>query len=275
MSFSLFCPRFSHNFRGQVIGCNKTAGGCCGMKNRADEIRKRYQMKVGQKSSDSNYPYVSTPNRNPYSSEKMGSERSISSGFLMRILGAICLFLLVGVLFKSQASELDGVRNFVKQTFENEFQFTQVSAWYEEQFGKPLALLPAIDDPKEADENINVKAVYALPATVTQSFEDNGKGILLETGSNSDVVAVNAGQVTYIGEKENLGKTIIIQHSDGSETWYGMLESINKDVKIYDVVEKGASIGKVSKSEENTGQFYFAVKKDDSFIDPLQVVNFD
>lgn len=243
------------------------------MKNRADDIRKRYQERMGQKRPDL-YPRYS-PNKTPRHYDDGGAGRSIGGGFLMRTMGAICLFLLVGVLFKSQAAGLDQARNFVEKTFETEFQFTKVSAWYEKQFGKPLALFPSSERGESKEEDPNIKAVYAVPATVTQSFEDNGKGIMLETVSDSNVVALNAGMVTFIGEKENLGKTIIIQHSDGSDTWYGKLDSINKDVKLYDVVEKGAVIGKVSKSEENTGQFYFAIKKGNGFIDPLQVVNFD
>jgi stage IV sporulation protein FA len=244
----------------------------CGMKNRADDIRKRYRERINQKRPD--IYSRNTHNRKPINSEIHGTEHSVSGGFLLRLMGAICLFLLVGVLFKSPANGLDGAREFVKNTFENEFQFTQVSTWYEEQFGKPLVLFPS-NEKKVNDNDKNLKAAYALPATVTQSFEDNGKGVMLETGSDSDVIAINAGMVIFIGEKENFGKTIIIQHSDTSETWYGKLDSINKSVKLYDVVERGAVIGKVTEIEENTGQFYFAVKKGGSFIDPLKVVNFD
>jgi stage IV sporulation protein FA len=248
------------------------------MKNRADEIRKRYSQKVGQKRPGQRPSY--SQNNNPLNSgSPFEPANKVNSSFIMRVMGAVCLFLLVGILFKSQGSQLEPAKLFVKNTFENEFKFAKVSAWYEGQFGKPLALLPTNGKESEPGTDTEVNIAYAIPAagkvTLTQSFQDNGQGIMLETGIKSDVVAVNSGYVTYIGEKDTLGNTVIIQHSDGSETWYGKLDSFNENLKLYDVIEKGAVVGKVTDSKTNTGLFYFAMKQDNSFIDPLKVLNFD
>ena len=68
---------------------------------------------------------------------------------------------------------------------------------------------------------------------------------------------------------------MVIQHADKSESWYGNLESI--DVKQYESIKKGSAVGKVSSSsqDEATGEFYFAIKMGDEFIDPIQVMSFD
>ncbi|UTW68949.1 hypothetical protein KHA80_17155 [Anaerobacillus sp. HL2] len=43
---------------------------------------------------------------------------------------------------KFQNPQLEGARQFVETSFQEEFEFTAVANWYENQFGRPLALLP-------------------------------------------------------------------------------------------------------------------------------------
>ena len=78
------------------------------------------------------------------------------------------------------------------------------------------------------------------------------------------------------GVKEGLGKTVVVQHADKTETWYGNLDEI--DVKLYEYVEKRQVVGTVSGStgeDKSKGKYYFAIKKDDKFIDPIQVIRFE
>ncbi len=65
--------------------------------------------------------------------------------FLFKILASACLFLVIAILFRNHTATLDSTRNVVKNTMETEFQFAMVSNWYEDKFGKPLALLPFSD----------------------------------------------------------------------------------------------------------------------------------
>lgn len=67
----------------------------------------------------------------------------------------------------------------------------------------------------------------------------------------------------------------MIQHADGSETWYGHLGTIS--VKLYDFVEMGKEVGtaQASDEDEQKGLFYFAIKQGDQFIDPIQVISFE
>jgi stage IV sporulation protein FA len=192
---------------------------------------------------------------------------------VFKFLTAVCLVLIVAILFKNPSPGLDGARKYVKQTMENEFEFASVSKWYEDTFGQPLALLPIMKEKKDTSEQ---PSQYAVPASgkVLESFEKNGQGIMIETGSQSSVEAMSEGIVTFAGKKEGIGKTIVIQHADGSETWYGQLEKIN--VSLYDFVDKGKAVGKVMKNQDGkTGKFYFAIKKGERFIDPNQVISFE
>ncbi|MGO4888564.1 peptidoglycan DD-metalloendopeptidase family protein [Anaerobacillus sp. MEB173] len=198
--------------------------------------------------------------------------------FILQMSAAVCLFLVAAILFKSPAQQWEGARQFVHQTYEQEFQFAMISNWYEEQFGKPLALLPTRDQPAipVTDDDQQVEPVYAVPASgrVAESFEKNGTGVVVETGPDSHVEAVKGGIVQYIGEYEDLGKTVIVQHYDGGESWYGKLEEIN--VKLYDHVKSGHHLGTVSRLDgANMGIYYFALKNGESYIDPIQVISFE
>ncbi|OIJ10260.1 peptidase M23 [Anaerobacillus arseniciselenatis] len=195
--------------------------------------------------------------------------------FIMQTLVAICLFLVVGIMFKTGAPQFEGARQFVQNSFEKEFQFDTVAVWYEDQFGQPLALLPtntniALDD----YENENINVAYAVPATgtIARSFEQDGKGVIVETTSNSNVEAAKGGMVRFVAEEENLGKTVIIAHHDGGEAWYAMLDNV--EVSLYDYVEAGSTIGTAS-IQENKGYYYFALKEGETFINPLEVISFD
>ncbi|MGM9934099.1 MAG: peptidoglycan DD-metalloendopeptidase family protein [Clostridium sp.] len=153
-----------------------------------------------------------------------------------------------------------------------EFQFASVSTWYEKAFGKPIAFLPSKSETETADADDG----YAMPASgkITQSFEKNGEGIILETSLGSKVEAINEGVVIFAGEKEDIGKTVVIQHANKSESWYGNLEKI--DVHLYDMVKKGNEVGQVTVSEDSSkGSFYLAIKEHDKFVDPNKVISFE
>ena len=84
-------------------------------------------------------------------------------------------------------------------------------------------------------------------------------GVELEVASNYLVPNLESGMVIFVGEKENLGKTVIIEQVNGVEVWYSNLSSIN--INIYDYVEKGSLIGEVSDQK-----LYLTFKKDGQIL---------
>jgi stage IV sporulation protein FA len=193
--------------------------------------------------------------------------------FILKMFFSACLVLVTAILFKNPSGSLEPARQFVKDAMEKEFQFATVSKWYEKQFGEPLAF---ISTDTENQTKTTLKQ-YAVPASgrVLESFKKNGQGVMVETASNAKVEAVNEGIVIFAGTKEKLGKTVIIQHADGSESWYGNLGTIA--VKLYDFVETGKEVGTAmtSSHDQTKAVFYFAIKQGDHFIDPIQVISFE
>lgn len=194
--------------------------------------------------------------------------------FMLKILGAAVLYLAVAIIIDHPSEKLAKVENSIKYAMSQEFNFMVVSDWYEDKFGKPLAFLPE-QDSKETSTNQLQQYALSASGKILEDFNESGQRIAIETGANTTVQAFNEGQITFIGEKEGFGKTVVIQHSDNSESWYGNLAEV--DVKLYELIEKGTKVGSASNFEEENslGLFYFAIKKNDDFIDPLQVIDFE
>ncbi|OIJ10557.1 peptidase M23 [Anaerobacillus alkalilacustris] len=239
--------------------------------DRKERSQPQYYPSHSESRDDSDFYFAGDSNETGQSEEKFFRKEI----FVLQVLAAICLFLVVGILFKTQSPQFEGARQFVKTSFEEEFQFTVVADWYENQFGKPLALLPTTTNIALNDfESEELHVAYAVPAVgrVAQEFEQDGKGVIVETTSTSNVEAVKSGMVRFVAEEETLGKTIIIAHYDGGESWYGMLDHV--EVNLYDHVEPGSKIGTVS-LKDNNGFYYFALKEGETFINPIDVISFD
>ncbi|HHY72855.1 MAG TPA: M23 family metallopeptidase [Bacillus bacterium] len=267
------------------------------MRNQVDEVKRRIAKRKKESRSFGETPPITRKNVYPlpkdeerygeapfidyehpsYSKQKHPVFRS--EFFVLQVLLAASLFLVVGILFKDSSPRWQVARTFISETMEKEFQFATVLDWYENQFGKPVALLPNTSKQQMApDTNLAEKTehVYAVPAAgrVLEPFSKDRQGIMVETGRDSFVEAIDDGVVIDVGIKEDIGKTVVVQHSDGSETWYGNLASIN--VKLYEFVKSRTQLGQVTNTDDGqAGTFYFAFKEGDVFIDPIQVINFD
>lgn len=260
------------------------------MRSKADDVRKRIatRKKSREKLSNHNQNHNQSQLFMVDEEEKHGFDRlptyEVGPGegkhplfrkevFLFKILASACLFLVIAILFRNQASTFEPAREFVKQSLDTDFQFAAVSNWYEDKFGKPLALFP-VTEKKESNEGEG--AHYALPASgkILEDFEVSGQRIIIETAKDAEVEAMSEGIIRFIGEQEGFGKTVIIQHADKSESWYGNLNDIS--VSLYEYIEKGKKVGAVTNSTSgDKGAFYFAIKKDENFVDPIQVIQFE
>ena len=99
---------------------------------------------------------------------------------------------------------------------------------------------------------------------------------MIETEKGAPIEAMNEGNVMFAGVKEDTGKTVIIQHADQTETTYGNLDEIK--VSLYEFIKTETVVGTASEStgeDKTKGRYYFAIKKGDDFIDPIQVIRFE
>ncbi|KAA9023123.1 M23 family metallopeptidase [Niallia endozanthoxylica] len=260
------------------------------MRSRSDDIRKRIEKRKKQrdrpnKQQETKLPWTEDEER--YGFDRMASYESgpveeenhplfRKEVFIFKVLASACLVLVIAIMFRNQTPELDSARDFVTNSMNEEFQFAAVSDWYESTFGKPLALLPVNEQKSEENGPVDSKQQYALPASgkILENFGENGQRITIETGQGAAVEAMNEGLVRMIGEQEGFGQTVVIQHADKSESWYGNLSEVN--VTLYQYIEKGTKVGKATDYGDGTkGSFYFAIKEGEDFVDPIQVIQFD
>lgn len=194
-------------------------------------------------------------------------------------LMAFAVYWLVG----QEDGRYNRVREWVETAMTQEFRFAAVAAWYEANLGRPVGFLPDtigdgsfLSDGRDTTETDSSEA-FAVPVSgeVTDRFNHENNGITFRTAPNAAVEAARGGQVVFVGERDKTGRTVIIQHQDSSESWYGKLDQI--DVKVYEFVRQGQKIGTTSDADgsDGKGSFYFALKEGENFIDPIQVISLD
>ncbi len=180
------------------------------------------------------------------------------------------LLLFTFLLFHSDSPQVKPAEEFVTEVMTRDFNFAGLSDWYRQYVGGNPGVLPAFqkNDRLEGQQTLPtwtgpVKGKTILP------FDEKRKGIVIRTAARAKVVAAGEGWVTFAGHKEGLGNTVIIRHAGGRETLYGWLQ--NMDVEEKDWVKSGEKIGEVG---ETKGQslIYFALKKDNQFVNPAGVI---
>ena len=100
----------------------------------------------------------------------------------------------------------------------------------------------------------------------------NHQGLDIAGSMGDPVGASDGGTVVYAGWYGGAGKTVMIQHDDGTVTQYSHLSWW--DVHKGDIVGQGQTIGNVGSTGNSTGpHLHFAVMVNDSYVDPTQYLN--
>lgn len=170
---------------------------------------------------------------------------------ITRVLLAIILFF--GVLILSNYNK--NIKMFVSNdVLKNNMSFTKIAGIYNKYFGNIIPIKEVGDESKTVfNEKINYSDI--------QNYVD---GYSLEVTNNYLVPIINSGVVVFIGEKEDYGKTVIIQGIDEVEYWYGNMENIN--VGMYDYVSKGSLLGSTKGST-----LYLVFQKNNEYLEYEEV----
>ena len=107
---------------------------------------------------------------------------------------------------------------------------------------------------------LNPKTAYVSSSKLNyQKVEKYGNSYAFLTDSKYVVNNLEAGVVIYIGNKDDLGETVIIAGDDGVNYWYSNLENIV--VNLYDYVAKAQIIGN---TEDKI--LYLTFMKDNNYL---------
>lgn len=139
---------------------------------------------------------------------------------------------------------------FYKNVYEKSISFVKINEFYKKTFGSSIPLKDLFKDKVEPVFNETIKYMDS------SLYLD---GVKLKVGEDFLVPNLKTGMVIFIGEKEEYGKTVIVEQVDGTEVWYSNLEEVT--VKLYDYIEPGNIIGNA------LGEYlYMVFEKDGKFL---------
>lgn len=167
-------------------------------------------------------------------------------GLISRILIAI-IFVLGSKIYTNLSS--DNLALYQKYVLENSLSFTKINNLYQELFGKVDIASPSNNKDKEVFFN----------SVNYSNIEPFKNGTKLTMNPNETVNVITSGIVVFIGEKDDLGNTIIIQGNDGIDIWYSNIT--DSDIKVYDYVESGSIIGTT-----NSDYLILTINKDGKYL---------
>lgn len=193
---------------------------------------------------------------------------SMLSHLVMKGILSLMLFLGVFLLFQSNHDLFAKPKIWTSHLLTEEFPFARVYQWYQQTFGTPLALSPQ----KQHVTVNNDPLALPVAGNITETFEENGSGIMITPKEETAVLAWLDGVIIFAGNDRDMEKTVIIQHADMSKSTYALLSSV--DVHLYQFISAGEKIGSF-KPTAATENVYFSIEKDNEYIDPIRVINVD
>ena len=168
---------------------------------------------------------------------------------ISKVLLSIILFLLGMIFIKSNPNKKEILQSNI---YEQSFPFQEVKLFYEKYFGNLLS----IDKKLKKQET---EAVFSEKITY-EAMENYQNGVKLKVSTNYMVPVLESGVIVFIGEKEKVGNTVIVEQVDGVDTYYSNIKVDNR--KLYDYVEKGELLGEVLDN-----QLFLAFQKKGEYLD--------
>ena len=176
--------------------------------------------------------------------EELPKKWKYVKGLISRSLIAI-IFVLGSIIFTNISDENKVL--YQKYVLEDSLEFMKINELYEKFFGGV-----DVRTSKSDDEVVFGSITYT-------NIEPFLNGVKLTVGLNEVVHVITSGIVIFIGEKDDLGNTIIIQGNDGVDLWYSNVT--DTDIKVYDYVEAGSILG-----TSNGEDIYLTIQKDGEFM---------
>ena len=162
-----------------------------------------------------------------------------------RTLLSIILVISVSIITKINSDNAIIINDYL---FQDSLQFTKINKWYQDKFG---TLIPSTNE--------NSDLVFSSSDLTTNPYENYLDGVKIKVAKGSPISLLNGGIIVFIGDKEEYGKTVIIQGNDGIDYWYGGLTNIS--INLYDYIEKDTLIG-----ESLEDYIYLVLEKDSSYV---------
>lgn len=266
---------------------------CGGMRmfrevDRVKERRRERLERIRMQPRDSFSPFVDDwkdpiePTAEPFAfslkeEEDPVNHRHSHETWGLQILASVLLVGAAYLLFQTSLIPATW-KNSAREVMTRDFNFSGVADWYEARFGSLPTLLPSLHGPNAvpaAGTTTKQVDAWKLPANwkVVKSFEPKSAKVVLTTALDDQVTIGETGWVTYVGEKQGYGTTVVVRLTKDREVWFGNLErvAVAKD----DVLQAGQEIGVARAVNNSSRHLYLGVKQEDQFVNPLDVIPFE
>ena len=169
------------------------------------------------------------------------------SNLLSKFLLSIIFLMVSIILIKSNSN----IKTFYqKDILTKQINFTKFNDFYTKYFGN---ILP----------DYTVPSVPTQMASNTEFDYNNGtpylNGTKLETTENYPVPIITSGIIVFLGEKDSLGPTCIVQGIDGIDIWYSHIDT--SPLNLYDYVTEGKIL---APTESN--YFYLTIDSNGNYL---------
>ena len=167
-------------------------------------------------------------------SKRTQKDSQKSSSWLSKLISKVLIsviFVLASLIYTNISS--DNYVLYKEKIINNNLRYSKFKNYYEKYLGR---VLPKNEGKVESVLNTSIKYDH---------IEDYGTGEKIVFNQNTVIEAIQSGLVVYLGNKDELGYTAIIQGIDDVDVWYSNITNCN--LKLYDYVEKNKVIGETSK----------------------------
>ena len=162
--------------------------------------------------------------------EELNSKLKYVKGLISRVLITI-IFVLGSIIYTNLSSKNKEL--YEKYVLLDTLSFTKINNLYKSIFGNVDIIKKNDEKTKVVFNNINYT-----------NIEDYKNGVKLNVARGEIVNAISSGIVVFIGDKDDLGSTVIVQGNDGVDIWYSGVTDTN--IGVYDYVEVGNILGNAS-----------------------------
>ncbi len=156
------------------------------------------------------------------------------------------IFVLGSVIYTNTST--NNLNAYKEIVLTDNLSFTKINKMYKKYFGN---ILPnkVIDD--------ETKLVFSA-SYLNSEYSDYVNGVSFTVENETPIDILESGIVVFIGDKEDYGKTVIIQGINGVDYWYGNVTNIG--VSLYDYVKKGDIVA------VSNDLLYLAFNKDGNYL---------
>ncbi|MBQ4583522.1 MAG: M23 family metallopeptidase [Bacilli bacterium] len=161
---------------------------------------------------------------------KNKEEKSFISKYFTKVLCSI-IFVLSSLIFINSSE--NNYLLYKKEVLTKNFPYSKINNWYVKYFGNVI----------ETEKKEDVATMVFSNNLQYEKIEKVGDSERIVFGQKTIVESFSSGIVVFMGEKENLGYTIIIQGVDDVDIWYSNIK--NSSIKLYDYIETNAVLGEV------------------------------